>query len=521
MTMAPTTFTGTGGTATWTRNLVTGQYEYTLAPASPTGQAPAAAGGPMQAVTGWEIILTDAQINKWAADAMNDRRRIDDAYVSDQQRFGLDVANTNWQRAMAVLQAKSQRLTYELDKQRLGMEVANSNRSARAQELTFKMQALQMLADRKGPQDWVAYNNLVNGLAAPTPEASQTIDVFGEIGKANLGEQIAVNLPAAPGDSEYAALSAPYAPPPPQTSSPGVGGGTPVGTPPPAGVPVTAPAATRTADSAGSYGGTPTGPVLGYDSSSRPIFGPDRAVPMAPVAQVAAPQPAPAPIPVSQPAPAPVTPPAPAMAPPAYSAPPAPIPVAPSTPAPVNSFGSVTNPFGSDADYRNYPGYEHGTGGYINATARVVGEEGPELEHNMVDPRTGQMMIRVIPLSEAEERRAQGMPGVRGMATGGTITVNQYDQATLGNQPFIQKIKGEREAPLFTGYGQSIDAPSVGVYGLPAVPSQQTLNRLLPSEQLMLQGTYEEAGQYWADILEKARRAAPAGRTLGPAFYGG
>lgn len=546
---APQTFTGTGGTATWTWNPTTGQYDYTMAaPGGQAGQAPVA-GAPMEAVTGWQINLTMAQIDKWAYDAANDRRAIDNKYVADQQQFGLDVANANFQRSMAVYQAKNQRLQYETDKAKLGVQVAESNRQSRAQELTFKMQALAMLADRKGPQDWIAYNHLVNGLAAPTPEASQQINVFDTIAAANLGEQIAVNMPAGPTDADIAALGTAYAPP----AAP-----SPAAMPQPAPIPVQAPAVQANPFGAPPASGqTPTGPVLGFNQDGTPIFGPNAAagapaltVPAAPspfggpVAAPAAgvsPAPAAAPIPVTPsgyaPTPFNPTPAAAPVSPSGYSITPFNPAMSPINQNQYNPFGSTAdpipvtqmnpvnqnqyNPFGSSADASAFPGYEHGTGGYINAAPRVVGEEGPELEHNVIDPRTGQMMIRVVPLTEAQERMATGMPGVRGMATGGTMTVNTYSPETMGQQPFLQKLRGEQEAPLFTGYGSSIDAPSVGVYGLPAVPSQQRLNRLLPSEQLMLQGTYEEAGQYWADILEKARRASVGGATMPALRYGG
>ena len=641
MTMAPQTVTGPGGTATWTWNQATGQYDYTLA--APGGQAAQPGAAPAQAVTGWQIILTDAQINKWAADAMNDRRAIDDKYAQDQQSFGLEVAKTNWERAMAVYQAKNQRLNYEMDKQKLGLQAAEGNRAARSQELTFKMQALQMLADRKGPQDWVAYNRLVNGLSAPTPEASQKIDVFAEIGKANLGEQIGVNLPGGPTDADIGGLGTPYAPgaaappataPTPGAPTPALGGGAaplapgqslvdPNNPNGPSGVGTLAPGSGFTMPDPSKpvnqeqhpgqewskYGWNAPGYAAMRDSGGAGGFGTQPAAAPPPAAGT----PAGAVPPSAAPAPSTPTPGGFGTLPPDWQAgaiqPTGPaIPVTPPTPTP-GGFGTLPPDWQAGA----VSGFRDGTDGYVDANYRVVGEEGPELEHNIVDPRTGRMMIRVIPLSE-EQERAVTRRGVRGMATGGvmdmglggggyttdmgmaefqrnnpqardtggelsigryqsqpwiegkqqsdtsrpvqrgdftggfsappsdpnggtsiygasggapappagpTIEVNKYSQEQMGNQPFLNKLRGTSPAPLFTGYGKSIDAPDVGIYDLPAVPSLQNYNRLLPSEQLMAQGSYEAAGQYWADILEKARRAAPTGRTLGPAMYGG
>lgn len=150
--------------------------------------APAPPGAPIQTATGYQLRLTEAQIAKWAADAANERRQIDDAYINDQRDFGLQQATLNFQERKATFDAKYQMLQYGMDVQQFGASVAEQNRRARSDDLTARMQALQMLADRRGPQDWVAYNNLVNGLSAPDPQSSQQINIFDLVDKARLGE---------------------------------------------------------------------------------------------------------------------------------------------------------------------------------------------------------------------------------------------------------------------------------------------------------------------------------------------
>lgn len=102
-----------------------------------------------------------------------------------------------------------------------------------------------------------------------------------------------------------------------------------------------------------------------------------------------------------------------------------------------------------------------------------------------------------------------------------TYTWNQYDPQTLGSQPFIQKLFGQRRAPAWSGFAASLDNPSIGIQGAPGVINLQNYSLLGSDEKAATQNLYEKGlSMDWGSTLERARRAAPLGRAFGVASYG-
>lgn len=77
-------------------------------------------------------------------------------YELDVARFGLDKAREMY--------------TQRLQKAQLQLAASSEGASQRAAAGGLKLDTLKTLASMRGPGDWVGYNSLVNGLAAPTGE---------------------------------------------------------------------------------------------------------------------------------------------------------------------------------------------------------------------------------------------------------------------------------------------------------------------------------------------------------------
>lgn len=103
----------------------------------------------------------------------------------------------------------------------------------------------------------------------------------------------------------------------------------------------------------------------------------------------------------------------------------------------------------------------------------------------------------------------------------GKITYNLYDDETLYNQPFLRKIRGQDDSRSFGAFG---GGNMVGKWGLPTNLSLQRYGALLPTEQAMLQGAYDDpaSGVSFDDILGMAQRASAGTRGYGGmSMYGG
>lgn len=125
-----------------------------------------------QVLTGTQIPIDAATIADMAAknnltargqditarDAIN---QINEAYYRDAQTVGIQRAQLNYQQRLAQVQQ--------------ALAAASQGYTERLGAANTKLTAMKALADRSGPQDWVRYNNLLNGLIGPRG-TSTTID---------------------------------------------------------------------------------------------------------------------------------------------------------------------------------------------------------------------------------------------------------------------------------------------------------------------------------------------------------
>lgn len=202
-----------------------------------------------EAVTGSQILL-DAETIRASQDAsrlaqeqLNLQReqlaqqaaQFDRQFAAEQadaqRRYELDKAMLGEQTAARLFNERMAEARQRLDEQRFALEQKRAAleekafeasrtdaRFARQQAIAGqKLDILNMLAERSGPQDWVAYNNLLNGLSGPEAQASQTIDVFDIL--RDLQAQLEADFGSGSGQQQ------PGGQPPADTGSPQGGGG--------------------------------------------------------------------------------------------------------------------------------------------------------------------------------------------------------------------------------------------------------------------------------------------------------
>lgn len=496
------------------------------------------------------------------------------AYALDAKRLGIEEANAKFnqemQRAQLAFQKEVFGAEYELDKLRFGNEVAEQNFNQRMGEAQVKLAGLELLASRSGPQDWVAYNNILNGLSAPGGEAA---DPYGLT--AGLVQPVNPNLPAgniptygtqasstgtaATGTTGSTARSGGFGPnrraESGERNERGEGSGlTGGGTAPAAGTPAgSAPVSTGT----GYYAGIPDSNIVlgtataGLDVDTTSLL--PRTPPRKGQPYYVAGQPKQVNVPRNT----------------------GPSPeelalyreqlanerarveakrAAAATPAGNQDINLLppgaqsTNPQADaqaaaraqaraleearaaamrrQAPYTtSVPGaaYANQGGVFPGGTAVVTGDSpgGKRTGYEELVMSFGPM--QVIPLNGREmprdvPRAASG--GVYGMPA--TPTYTTYSPETLGSQPFIQKLRGEMPANQFGEFGASLSNPSLGIYDMPSNINLQRYMSLLPSEQDQTQSLYQQGlGVDFRDMLEQARRASPWGASFGPASYGG
>ncbi len=114
------------------------------------------------------------------------------------------------------------------------------------------------------------------------------------------------------------------------------------------------------------------------------------------------------------------------------------------------------------------------------------------------------------------------MGGMPRMSTGGTASTTgdvtdklyyrTYDPKTLGDQPFIKKLRGESDSVPWKAFAGSLDNPALGIDDMPSLINMQTFRDLYPSERDQSRSLYEQ-GLYvdWRDIMERSQRAVPGG----------
>lgn len=441
-------------------------------------------------------------------------REIDNQYELDKERLGLDRANLLRQQRMDAASA-------DLADRQLALQTEQANFNQRDSLASKKMQLVDMLAARTGPQDWVKYNSLLNLLSPPTPERSQSLDVFSildglvkesEVRKPGLRADLMGDLGAGGGGTAAPRQQNPY------TSFESFGG--------------------KTGESATSGGGFNYGGGAAYQPSYQPTYvsGNTGYTGMGGAQSYTVPKED------------------------VYSG------VKNETVAGLGKGqGMYTQTgVGGTSLGGDYAGFQvmdpytkkvYGANDSINAGAPIwiqkladggmmsgrmamamVGEG-----HGKEPADTAEIAIaqpspegaRLIVLNPEQTRRALGK-GVKPkrMATGGTIgggapdgstvTYNQYKPEDLGNQPFLQKLTGKTRAQPFTGsFGNELTNPAIGLSKLPWGINLQRYNALNPSEQQATQEAYSTGlGVYWDDLYNQAVRAAPRGRTFAPAGYG-
>lgn len=133
-----------------------------------------------------------------------------------------------------------------------------------------------------------------------------------------------------------------------------------------------------------------------------------------------------------------------------------------------------------------------------------------------VAPAPGSQPTVTQPVNNAT---APGQPSY-GMSPLPTYTT--YDANTLGNQPFYRKLIGSLPANDFSGFGATLNNDRLGIHDAPWALNLQRYMSLNPSERDQTQSLYQQGlGVDFRDMLEQARRASPMGSSFGPARFGG
>lgn len=413
----------------------------------PTGTAQAV-------VTGVDIRNTESEINDRAARTQIAQDTLDETirqnkqafaageraakrqYDLDKLQYGEQVAARQFNEEMSTLQYElnsrladaqtkynSDRLA--LDKDRLGFE----REDARAGR---QLQGLGMLADRSGPQDWVKYNSLVNGMPPPDPQSTQNIDVMGLLKPPGGGQPQGVPPAPAPPPGDQ--------PPEIVTTNP-VGGRHHWGEIPVGG---------------GPFGGGGDLPINIGQPEPQPGQGP--------------------------------------------GVPPRPQPKGPGTDWRLRGASPM-------AVVGDRPGMRTGV-------EEMVVNLNPD-----PNDRIGVIPIGDKAIPRGVPRAAAGGVYDAGIGTG-NIQVNRYNPSDLGNQPFIQKLTGQRGSRPYGAFGGQISNPRLGVSNMPWALNYKTLMELNPSEYDQAQGLYGGLGVDFRDVVSQSQRAAPTGGTLPVARYG-
>ncbi len=99
-------------------------------------------------------------------------------FALDSARFGLDTAKFNYEQNVANSTAKYQQATLALQNCQYKLSSAQFNASQIQAREAMRLEITKTLADASGPGDWVKYNRLLNGLAAPTPTSTTVSDPY-------------------------------------------------------------------------------------------------------------------------------------------------------------------------------------------------------------------------------------------------------------------------------------------------------------------------------------------------------
>lgn len=442
-------------------------------------------------------------------DLQSRMKEIDNQYDVDVKRLGLDAANL-------ARQSRVDAATADFNDRVLSLDTDKFNFTQRDSLANKKLDIIDMLGSRTGPQDWVKYNSMLNQLSPPDPSRSQEIDVF-----SILDGLVKESTPQAPklrqdvlGNTDYSALTAANAegakqinaqpqswedifnqvkssygataPNLPQTNyyqptaQPGnySSGAT---NNPPANVETNEPlfSGVRNTDVAGVPKG---GSALQVTGLAGPSYGRDYK---------------------------------------GWSV---------SNPA----TGTMYNPDDEIGAGTNVWLTRLGMGGVMvgGRPMALVGDgtgktpnKDSEIAMASVTP-DGKPKLDVMNPKQTKKVLKKGVKPKR-MASGGslapsgsTMTFNQYSPGDLGKQPFIQKLRGERASNPYMGFGGQLSNPEIGVSNMPWAINLKDFHNMAGSEQKAAQELYSTGfGVNFDDLYEQARRAAPIGRTLGPTRY--
>lgn len=499
---------------------------------------------------------------QYALQAANAERQ----YQVDLAKYGLDVADFNWKKTKAAADMALQKNLFGVQTAQFDLSQNQFNATQRQAKEGFRQNILKMLADRRGPQDAYAYNNLLNGLDAPDPARSTEIDPFSGLDDLYKESTVqapqwtdpvldtsayagaapsAVNLPSMPTGAASAGASA-------GAAGSGAQGGGAAATQ----IPHSTPQNNQVAGGQSAYAPTnpaqiPVAPTVASGQSPIDASGGYAGVPASQLGYLQSGQFANVVTGLS----------------------------GPSTVGDYSGFEVFQNPQTQWTDpYQSIPGgtsiwlRRMAQGGDVaygdtalphpevtmgremrgkrqmmsadtvrpGEAAAVVGDKpgrktgAEEIAVARTGP-DGKPMLHVIP----NDRARQIMQRVRmAHAAGGgtygselnnpTIKVNQYSPEVLGNLPAYQKLIGRQAARPFGGFGATISNPKLGIYDAPSQISLQRWNMLRPSEQKLMGSFYEQGlGMDLSDMLQGAASAAPEGRArvgyaagMGPASYG-
>lgn len=453
-------------------------------------------------------------------------------YEENVAQFGLDKANDIYQSQLSQAQLALQSAQARQQNAAFQLSQSQANASQRQNQASAYQDVMNMLASRTGPQDEVAYQRLVAGLAAPGAQSSTVLDPLAYVRNMYQPTNIASpNIPNAPTDlsSSFNGLSMPGMTWPsfpsggnytaPTISVPNMYGGslsqpggynpatgqlwsgTATGSPVQPGQTQTQPASytnpQSTAhwmkDANGNWAlvSNPAGTNGAPETSGQMVNGG-----------------------TNQPA--------------------------TTTSTPANAGTTVTG-----AKTQNViPGLAfQSKGGATEGPAIAVVGEGTgkepastaEIAQALIDAQTGQPVLRVIPANEARPiidanlvRQHAATGGTYGTALNSNLlTYNSYSPQVLGSQPFYQQLTGQMPSSPFNAFGATVSNPALGIQNAPTNINLRTYNYLDPSQQAGFQSLYGQGLVINpADIVAQAQNAAPTGDYYGytpllASHYGG
>lgn len=470
-------------------------------------------------------------------DATNQLAQIRAQYMVDVANLGLNTAQLNYQQRVAQLNAALQTVT-----------TASQERQAAA---NTKLAAIQALASRSGPQDWVQYARLLAGLGKATGQTT-TVDPTA-IADAIISPQL---QQAASGLNLTGFINGAYQPYAGSQLPADVPGATTPSMQPPATTPV------RDFNSSGVQQGGGTGIVPGATGTGGGnTYGVVSGLPYTPDGSVTKPY-----VPDAGASPGVAD----------YSG----VPIGDVSGLTQGQWKMVTTGAAGPSkvsDYKGFNVYLGGSqlapdnsidprtpiwlqklaqGGYMHAPMAIVGEghqpgrtglgDSGELVMNPTGAPVGvlnheqarAMLARdVTPKSgkKGKPKRYSKGTKVPGYASGTYVGINPnaleyttYTPQQLGSQPFIQQLQGQRATTPFRGFGATIAAPDLGIYNFDPRLNLQNYMQMDPSQQDMTQGLYGGLGLDFRDFLKQAQAAAPTtsdystyGMRQQPTQYGG